>query len=91
MELTPQGRALGFTTESVGRQVRNAFEGAIPKRFPRGDEEVTVRVRYNLEDDMVRSLDGFRLRGAGGAEVPLAEVVNIREKQGFSRITREDG
>ena len=29
MELTPQGRALGFTTESVGRQVRNAFEAAL--------------------------------------------------------------
>lgn len=91
MELTPQGRALGFTTESVGRQVRNAFEGAIAKRFPREDEEVTVRVRYNREGGVVRSLDGFRLRGTAGAEVPLAEVVNIREKQGFSKITREDG
>jgi len=91
MELTPQGRALGFTTESVGRQVRNAFEGAIAKRFPREDEEVTVRVRYNREGGTVRSLDGFRLRGDAGAEVPLAEVVDIREKQGFSRITREDG
>ncbi|MDA0655351.1 MAG: efflux RND transporter permease subunit, partial [Proteobacteria bacterium] len=91
MTLTPLGRALGFTTESVGRQVRNAFEGAIAKRFPREDEEVTVRVRYDRDDIAVRSLDGFRLRAPGGGEVPLSEVVNIREKQGFSRITREDG
>jgi multidrug efflux pump subunit AcrB len=91
MTLTPLGRALGFTTESVGRQVRNAFEGAIAKRFPREDEEVTVRVRYARDDIAVRSLDGFRLRGPGGGEVPLSEVVSIREKQGFSRITREDG
>ena len=27
--LTPRGTALGFTGASVGRQVRNAFEGAI--------------------------------------------------------------
>ncbi|MBL23144.1 MAG: hypothetical protein CMM48_04525 [Rhodospirillaceae bacterium] len=89
--VTPQGRGLGFSTESVGRQVRNAFEGAIAKRFPRGDEEVTVRVRYSRDGANIRSLEGFRLRGSDGAEVPLAEVVSIREKQGFSRITREDG
>ena len=27
LELSPQGRALGFTTASVGRQVRHAFDG----------------------------------------------------------------
>lgn len=86
-----QGRSFGFTTENVGRQVRNAFEGAISKRFPRGDEEVTVRVRQLRSDVGIRSLDGFRLRGPSGAEVLLDEVVDIREKKGFSRITREDG
>ncbi len=89
--VNPQGRGLGFTTENVGRQVRNAFEGAIAKRFPRGDEEVTVRVRQLRNSDGIRSLDGFRLRGTGGAEVLLNEVVDIREKRGFSSITREDG
>ena len=89
--VNPQGRGLGFTTENVGRQVRNAFEGAIAKRFPRGDEEVTVRVRQLRNSDGIRSLDGFRLRGTAGAEVLLNEVVDIREKKGFSRITREDG
>ena len=44
IELTPRGRALGFTTESVGRQLRDALEGRIAKRFPRGDEEVDVVV-----------------------------------------------
>ncbi|MGI9508272.1 MAG: efflux RND transporter permease subunit, partial [Geminicoccaceae bacterium] len=49
IELTPRGRALGFTTESVGRQLRNALEGRIAKRFARGDEEVEVVV--SLSDD----------------------------------------
>jgi len=89
--VNPQGRGLGFTTENVGRQVRNAFEGAIAKRFPRGDEEVTVRVRQLRNSDGIRSLDGFRLRGTAGAEVLLNEVVDVREKKGFSSITREDG
>ena len=29
LRLTPQGEALGFTTENVGRQLRDAMDGAI--------------------------------------------------------------
>ncbi|MCH7663906.1 MAG: aminotransferase class I/II-fold pyridoxal phosphate-dependent enzyme, partial [Chloroflexi bacterium] len=46
LEVNTRGKSLGFDTASVGRQVRNAFDGAIAKRFPRGDEEVVVRVQY---------------------------------------------
>ncbi len=91
LELTPHGRALGFTTESVGRQVRNAFEGAIAKRFARGDEEVLVRVQYPRGAVDLAALDTLYLRGPGGAEVALASVVTVREKTGFARIRREDG
>ncbi len=91
IEVTPRGRALGFTTESVGRQVRNAFEGAIAKRFARGDEEITVRVLYARDQLSEADLRGLYLIGAGGREVPLGQVVAFREKTGFSRIRREDG
>ena len=33
MEVTPAGRAMGFTTQSVARQVRNTYQGAIAKTF----------------------------------------------------------
>ena len=33
LELTPRGRALGFTTESVGRQVRQHFRGRDRQAF----------------------------------------------------------
>ena len=91
IEVTPEGRALGFNTQSVGRQVRNAFEGAIAKRFPRGDEEVTVRVQFPRDVIGNGALDALYLRGAEGAEVALSEVVDTRESRGFSRIRREDG
>ncbi len=91
LEVTPTGRALGFNTQSVGRQVRNAFEGAIAKRFSRDDEEVTVRVRFPRDGADTASLDGLYLRGPGGAEVQLDEIVSATEKSGFSRIRREDG
>ncbi len=91
LEVSQQGRALGFDTSSVGRQVRNAIEGAIAKRFPRADEEVTVRVKLpdrELDTDL---LDRLYLRSPTGAEVSLAEVITRRSNQSFARISREDG
>ncbi len=91
LNVSPRGRALGFTTDAVGRQVRDAFEGAIAHRFARDDEEVTVRVRLpegTLTESRLRSL---YLRSPGGAEVPLSEVVTLSSDRGFSVIQREDG
>ncbi len=91
LELSPRGRALGFTTESVGRQVRNTFEGAIAKRFARGDEEVVVRVRFPKDRLTSEALHSLHLRAPNGSFVPLGAVVSIRERQGFARIKSEDG
>ena len=91
LRISPRGRALGFTTESVGRQVRDAFEGGIAKRFARGDEEVTVRVRYPRGSITASTLRDLYLRAPSGAEVAITEVVELDETRGFSRIRRQDG
>jgi len=91
MELTDKGRALGFNTESVARQVRDAYAGAVATRFARGDDEVTVRVRLEEEALRRQSVRDLYLRAPGGAETPLSEVVSFREKDGFAQINREDG
>jgi len=91
LELTPRGRAMGFTTQSVGHQVRDAFQGAIAKRFARGEEEVEIRVQYPRQTVDLAALDSLYLRGPGGAEVPLSSAVTLREDTGFARIRREDG
>ena len=91
MEVTPRGSALGFTSQNVGTQVRNAFEGAIATRFARGDEEITVRVKRVQEVPGPYALQQLYLRSPAGNRVPLSEVVKIREKAGFSVIQRVDG
>jgi len=91
MELTPAGRAMGFTTESVSRQIRNTFQGAIAQRFSRDQEEVVVRVRLAPEDRNADGLRGIYLQVSNGREVPLTEVVTLRSQVGFSQIRREDG
>ncbi len=91
MELTPRGRALGFTSENLGAQVRNAFEGAIATRFAEGDEEITVRVKQTQEIPGVQALQQLYLKSPSGKRVPLSEVVTTREQQGFAIIQRSEG
>ncbi|MCH9020030.1 MAG: efflux RND transporter permease subunit [Proteobacteria bacterium] len=91
LEVNARGRALGFDTASVGRQVRTAFEGVIAKRFPRGDEEVLVRVLYPRELVDAAALDSLYVRAPSDAEVALSDVVDRRETRGFAIIKREDG
>lgn len=97
MQLTPAGRAMGFTTEMVARQVRNSFEGAIAKRFPRDDEEVIVRVLLPKEASQSKSIRELYLltpegsRAPGGNRVALTEVVDLSTRVGFSVVRRQDG
>ena len=97
MQLKPAGRAMGFTTEMVARQVRNSFEGSIAKRFSRDEEEVIVRVL--LPKDTYRSstirdlylLTPIGNRAPGGNRVALTEVVDLSTRVGFSIVRRQDG
>lgn len=89
--LTPKGAAYGFTTEMIGQQVRNALEGTISKRFARGDEEITVRVKESHLQGGMRVLRELHLRSSDGREVPLVEIARLTEKAGFSVIQHRDG
>lgn len=91
MELSPRGAALGFSIEDIGRQVRNAFEGAIPRRFALGDDEVTIRITQKMRGEGSAALRNFELRSPRGDFVPLTEVVHLSESQGFAAIQRRDG
>ena len=92
MKMKPAGLAMGFTTQSVARQVRDAFEGAVAKRFPNDQEEVIVRIK--MSDAGKPGLESIRelyLRAPDGAEVLLTEAVSLTTKTGYSQIRREDG
>jgi multidrug efflux pump subunit AcrB len=91
LELTPEGRAMGFTTETVAQQVRNAFEGSIAKRFARDEEEVVVRVMLPKERDRMNSIREFYVRPPEGRLAPITEAVNFDTRVGFAQIRREDG
>ena len=92
MEMTPAGLAKGFSTESVARQVRNSFEGAIAKRFAQDQEEIIVRVKLTTpEGQSQKSIRDLYLRAPDGEEVALTEIVTLKTAVGYSQIRREDG
>ncbi|MEP3280065.1 MAG: efflux RND transporter permease subunit [Stappiaceae bacterium] len=91
MQLTARGRALGFTVDSVGQQIRSAFDGAVARRFADGEEEITIRVKQVMDGVGAGSLRSLSLRAENGEFVPLTEVVSLTDRQGFSIIQRDDG
>lgn len=90
--LREEGRILGLTPEDVGRQVRDAFYGARAMRYLRGTNEIEVRVKYPKEDRKnIQSFEDLIIRAPGGVEVPLLDVVEVRQGRAFSSISRRDG
>ena len=68
--LTPKGKSMGFSTFDVGDQVRSALEGSIVKRFARGDEEVTVRVKLPSDETKDDNLAQLKLISPNGSSFP---------------------
>lgn len=90
--LLPEGRALGLTPADVGRQVRDAFFGALALRQLRGTNEVEVRVKLpESERQDMRYLEDFVVRTPDGVEVPLTDVARAASGDAFLSIDRRDG
>ena len=91
-KLLPEGRNLGFTSNQIGQQVRDAFFGALALRQLRGTEEIEVRVKLPLEERRdIQNLENFLIRNQNGVEVPLMDVVSVEQREAFTSINRRDG
>lgn len=90
--LLPEGRNLDLTSSEVGRQVRDAFFGALAMRQLRGTNEIEVRVKLPLEERKeIHHLEDFVIRTSQGVEVPLLDVVEVKQGEAFTTINRRDG
>lgn len=90
--LRPEARNLGLTSSEVGRQVRDAFYGALAMRHLRGTNEIEVRVKLpEVERKNLHFFEDFILRTPAGVEVPLQDVARVEEGEAFTTINRRDG
>ena len=90
-KLLPEGRNLGLTSSDVGQQVRDAFFGALAMRQLRGNNEVEVRVKLPKDQRQdIRHLEDFLVQTPDGVQVPLFDVVEVRQQEAFTSIHRRD-
>jgi multidrug efflux pump subunit AcrB len=90
--LTAHGMALGLTVESVGKQLRAAFDGHLTQIFQEGDDEIEVQVMLpDNERYRLASLEKFMLQLPSGARVPFSTAVTVTTQRGFEAIRHSEG
>ncbi|MFA8441051.1 efflux RND transporter permease subunit [Yoonia sp.] len=91
LELTPQGEALGLSIDGLGRVLRNRLGGIEAASFPDGTRSATIRVELPEGELSADFLDRTQIRTPEGVYVPLADVVTVQSRTGFSTVRRENG
>jgi multidrug efflux pump subunit AcrB len=92
VELTPTGQALGLDIETVGTQLRSAFDGQQVQVYLDGQDEIEVRLMLpDLERLYLAGLDTLQLILPDGRNVPLASVANMRHRRGFDALRHTEG
>ena len=86
-EMTPRGRSLGLTADSIGAQLRSAYAGTRVQIFNELDNELEVRVSLpDVERDSLGSLQKFPVRTPTGEFVPLGNVAVLFNRRGIDVI-----
>lgn len=91
LELTPQGQTLGFTIGELSRVLRNRLAGVEAATFPVGVRTGEVRVELPAEELTADFLERTQMRAPSGNYVPLADIVSVTNRTGFSTVKRENG
>ncbi len=91
LELTPQGQALGFTIDGLGRVLRARLNGIEAATYPLGPRSAAIRVELPEGELTADFLERTQLRTPEGAYVPLADIVSVDRRTGFSTVRRENG
>tara|TARA_B110001450_G_scaffold230550_1_gene231870 strand:- start:1130 stop:4504 length:3375 start_codon:yes stop_codon:yes gene_type:complete len=91
LELTPQGQSLGLTIDALGRTLRNHLNGIEAASFPDGPRSATIRVEVPKGELTADFTDRMLIRTQAGDYVPLADIVTVEQRTGFSTVRRENG
>lgn len=90
--LTPAGEALGLTTESLGRQLRAAFDGALAQLVQVGRDELEVRVMLPRDErSRLDVFDRITVSLPDGRFAPLGTVASWESRRGFEALRHAQG
>lgn len=90
--INPAGKSLGITTESLGRQLRAAYNGGRVQIFNQNDAELEVSVMLpDDERDNLHSLKQFPIRTPEGQLVAMGLIADIENRGGIDLINHNNG
>ncbi len=90
--ITPAGKSLGLTTESLGRQLRGAYNGARVQIFNQKEVELEVLVMLpDNERDQLSSLKQFPVQTPSGQLVALGMIAELSNRRGIDVINHNKG
>jgi copper/silver efflux system protein len=82
----------GLTVEEAEMVIQSAIGGEVVTRTIEGRERYTVNVRYAREErDSLESLQRVLVPTANGAQIPLAQIADLRMVSGPGMIRDENG
>jgi multidrug efflux pump subunit AcrB len=91
LSLTNKGQSLGLSILDIGEQVRSAINGTIISKFPKGDEEVTVRLKLSESEQLTDMIRDLRIITPTGVSFKLKDIIKIDDKLPFASINRKNG
>jgi multidrug efflux pump subunit AcrB len=91
LDLTAQGQSLGLTIDSLGRILRDRLNGIEAASFPDGPRSATIRVEVAAAELTADFTERMLIRTSSGVYVPLADIVSVKQRTGFSTVRRENG
>ncbi len=91
LELTPKGQALGFTIDALGRSLRDRLGGVEAATYPVEGRSASIVVELPTDELTADFLDRTQMRKPQGGYVPLADIVTVETRSGFSTVLRENG
>ncbi|MEQ6248900.1 efflux RND transporter permease subunit [Sulfitobacter sp. HNIBRBA3233] len=91
LDLTPQGLALGFTIDALGRVLRNRLGGIEAATYPEGPRSAAIRVELPEGELTADFLDRTQMRTPAGEYVALGDIVSVEQRTGFNTVRRENG
>ncbi|WP_373020135.1 efflux RND transporter permease subunit [Thiomicrorhabdus sp.] len=91
-QLTPQGKALGLTYVSLGRQLADAFSGRLVQIFTDKEDEIEVRVQFSRsEQATLATINRMQVVTPSGERVALSSVADWHTRRGFDVMRHVDG
>ena len=92
VQLKDKAYMLGLSLQTIMSQVRAGFFGFQAQRFQRGQDEIRVWVRYQINDrSSIKDLDDMWINTPLGTKVPFSEIATYQIERGDVAINHLEG